>query len=243
MHREWLFQPVPSGGLEPHVQCADYGPVRCGRGTRSQYGAGFRHHGASNHVLRGVIVPGYRFGPYAPYVGYRYPRYGKFYGGGYGYFGGYYGGSYGSITYYAPPADYTPSAVYAPTIIYPPAALSGYAPAPSYSSVSLAPATPPPMPTVVEHATGRYELRGDGTSVPYTWVWIPNPPPPPEVEREPAPQYAPPAPRPAPAPRASADPTPRRSQLYRWVDAQGVVHLTDNPENVPEAHRTPTRPF
>ena len=216
-----------------------------GHGGRHHHGGVVRHQGPSHHV-RGVNLPGYRFGPYAPYYGYQYPRYaGKFYGGGYGYFGGYYGGSYGSTTYYAPPMDYTPSTtIYAPTIMYPPATSYGYAPAPSYSSVAVAPAAPPPpRPTVVEYATGVYELRGDGMTVPYTWVWIPNPPPPPEVEPEPTPRYAPPAPQSAPPPRASADRAPRKSQLYRWVDAQGVVHLTDNPENVPEGQRTPARPF
>jgi hypothetical protein len=29
-------------------------------------------------------------------------------------------------------------------------------------------------PRVVQYAHGRYELRGDGVSVPYAWVWIPN---------------------------------------------------------------------
>lgn len=208
-------------------------------------GGGVRHHVSSHHVSphRGVYRPPYGFGSYAPY--YRYPRYaGKYYGGGYGYFGGYYGGSYGSIMYYAPPADYTPSTIYAPTIVYPAAPSSSYPPAPSYASVALAPAAPPaPRPTVVEYATGRYELRGDGLSMPYTWVWIPNPPPPPDIEPQAAPEPLPSAPQSAPPPRASADRAPRKSQLYRWVDAQGVVHLTDNPENVPEGQRTPARPF
>ena len=30
-----------------------------------------------------------------------------------------------------------------------------------------------PTATVVPYPTGRYELRGDGVSVPYYWVWIP----------------------------------------------------------------------
>ena len=30
-----------------------------------------------------------------------------------------------------------------------------------------------PSATVVQYPTGRYELRGDGVSVPYYWVWIP----------------------------------------------------------------------
>jgi hypothetical protein len=200
---------------------------------------GGHHHGGGRHHVsphRGIHRPVYGFGMYAPYYGFRYPYYGRFYGGGYGYFGG----SYGSTTYYAPPTDYPSSMIYAPTIVYPSAPSYGYPG--SYSSVAVAPA--PSRPSVVEHATGRYELRGDGVSMPYTWVWIPNPPPPPEVEPQAAPEPAPPASQSAPPPRASADRAPRKSQLYRWVDAQGVVHLTDNPENVPEAQRTQARrPF
>lgn len=40
---------------------------------------------------------------------------------------------------------------------------------------------PAPMATVVQYPHGRYELRGDGLTVPYQWVWIPNPPPPPPL--------------------------------------------------------------
>jgi hypothetical protein len=215
-----------------------------GHAGRLHHGGGVRHQGPSHHVLRGVNLPGYRFGPYAAHYGFRYPRYGKLYGG-YGYFGGSYGGgSYGSITYYAPPMDYTPATVYAPTIVYPSGPSYGYPPASAYTSMGVAPAAPPPArPTVLEYATGRYELRGDGLSTPYTWVWIPNPPPPPDVEPQAAPEPAPPALQYAPPPRASADRAPRKSQLYRWIDAQGVVHLTDNPENVPEDQRTPVRRF
>jgi hypothetical protein len=32
------------------------------------------------------------------------------------------------------------------------------------------------MPNVVFFPHGRYELRGDGITMPYVWVWIPNPP-------------------------------------------------------------------
>src|SRR5437867_2419595 len=85
---------------------------------------------------------------------------------------------------------------------------------------------PPPMPSVVQYPHGRYELRGDGTTVPYTWVWIPNPPPPP-----------PPAGAP-PAPPAMEEPAPERhSQLYRWTDAQGVAHWTDRWDAVPPQYR------
>src|SRR3989441_13217312 len=90
------------------------------------------------------------------------------------------------------------------------------------------------MPSVVEYPHGRYELRGDGVTAPYTWVWIPNPPPPP-------PPPAPPAGAP-PAPPASGSPAPERhSQVYRWTDGQGVTHLTDRWDAVPPEYRSEER--
>jgi hypothetical protein len=124
------------------------------------------------------------------------------------------------VVYTAPPVISYPPASYAAPIYYPPAV---------YSEPS-----PPPTPSVVEYPTGRYELRGDGISTPYTWVWIPNPPPPP-AEPPPA------APAPAAPPRGRApsdDPSPpRHSQLYRWIDPEGVVHLTDRLDAVPRQYR------
>ena len=120
---------------------------------------------------------------------------------------------YRSPSYYAPPAVYDPPVVYSQPV----------------TTVSVAP-PPPPMPSVIEYPTGRYELRGDGTTAPYTWVWIPNPPPPP-----PAP--APPAVTPGSLP-APNNPWPaRQRQLYRWTDEQGVVYWTDNFDSIPEPHR------
>jgi len=112
------------------------------------------------------------------------------------------------------------------------------APAPpaSYSTVYVAapPAVPPAL-RVVDLATGRYELQGDGVYAPYTWVWIPNAPAAP-----PAPEPPPPPPAAPPAPPVATAPTPARpNQLYRWVDADGVVHLTDIPETVPAQFRKP----
>jgi hypothetical protein len=46
---------------------------------------------------------------------------------------------------------------------------------------------PPPHPTVVQYAHGRYELRGDGVHAAYQWVWIPNAPPPPPAAPPPPP--------------------------------------------------------
>lgn len=116
---------------------------------------------------------------------------------------------YGAPAYYGPPAYYDPPAAYSP---------------PVGGMVSVAPSS---MPNVVQYPHGRYELRGDGVTTPYTWVWIPNPPPPPP----------PPAASPAGAP-VSGDPSPaRHSQLYRWTDEQDVAHWTDRWDAVPQRYR------
>jgi hypothetical protein len=137
--------------------------------------------------------------------------------------------------YYPPPVYYPPPAYYAQPY-YDPASYAApvsYAPAPS-STVSVAPQRP--APDVVQFATGRYELRGDGVSTPYTWVWIPNPPtaPPPAAPTAP-PSEAPPATGPSSnKPQAAT----RAGQLYRWVDPQGVVYWTDRLDAVPEQYRS-----
>jgi hypothetical protein len=150
---------------------------------------------------------------------------------------------YGSPAYY-PPAVYAPPAYY-----YSPPVSYGveYAPAPVYAASYQQPAvyTPPPMggtgsvtlapvsPSVVEYSHGRYELRGDGVTTPYTWVWVPNPPPAPPAAAPP-PAVAPPAyvPPDSDAPRPSA-----RARLYRWTDESGVAHWTNKADAVPEEYR------
>jgi len=129
--------------------------------------------------------------------------------------------------YYAPPVYVEPPVSYRAPVSYGPPV--SYAP-PQSPTVSVAPA---PMPNVVQFSTGRYELRGDGLSIPYTWVWIPN-----------APTAPPPAATPSPSTRpmeettAGRPSTPRRSQLYRWTDAQGAEHWTDRLDAVPEQYRS-----
>jgi hypothetical protein len=139
--------------------------------------------------------------------------------------GGYAIGAYGAPFYYGPTLGdqllydtsvYAPAPVYTPTPVYVPVAV------PVVSALPAAPA----RPVLIEFPEGRYELRGDGVSIPYTWVWIPNPP------------AAPPASSSPPTAPSSSDRSPvRNSQLYRWVDEQGVTHLTDNADAVPEQFR------
>ena len=93
------------------------------------------------------------------------------------------------------------------------------------------PALAASVPNVVEHPTGRYELRGDGTTTPYTWVWIPNPPAGP-----------PDAPIPPPGgPAADSPRTSTRSATYRWTDNEGTTFWTNRPESSPDAHRSRAR--
>jgi hypothetical protein len=139
---------------------------------------------------------------------------------------GYFVGAYGAPLYYAPPVAEAPSydiTVYAPTQVYiaPPV----YVPVAAPAAVSAAAPAAAPS-SVVEYPEGRYELRGDGVSVPYAWVWIPNPPAAP-------PAATPPAAAPGGGGRSPAP----RSQLYRWVDPQGVLHVTNNADAVPERLR------
>lgn len=122
---------------------------------------------------------------------------------------------------YAGPVAPTPLLAYsAPVVSDPPA------PVP----VAARPAAPP-TPTVVEYPTGRYELRGDGVTTPYTWVWLPNPPPPPS-----APPGSVTSPATVPLPPSDPAPAPRMP-LYRWLDDDGVVHWTDRLDAVPERYR------
>ena len=165
---------------------------------------GFHHGGGIHHVAPRSFHGGPRhFGPRpfvrrvvtvgafaAPFV-YSPPL-------AYGYPAVYDPGAYDSSGYYVPPVSYGPS-------------VGG-------GAIAMAPS--PPTPSVVEYSTGRYELRGDGLSVPYTWVWIPNPP------------SGPPAAPPSEAPTPSS-----HRQLYRWTDETGVAHWTDHLDAVPPQYR------
>ncbi len=117
-----------------------------------------------------------------------------------------------------------------PPVVYPPPPVV-YAPPPGayYAAPAVAPA-PPPMPTVIQYPHGRYELRGDGVTTPYTWVWIPNPPPPPP----------PPATPPA-EPHSMPAPAPAPGQIYSWTDAQGVTTWTNRVDKTPDGARAPAK--
>src|SRR3989442_8260833 len=108
-------------------------------------------------------------------------------------------------------------------------------------SVSVAP-SPLPTPTVIEYPTGWYQLRGDGVTTPYAWVWIPKPPPAPPAEARPTavptapPSTAPGGPRTVPPVQSRSSES--SAKLYRWTDEQGVVHLTDRLNSIPERYRS-----
>jgi hypothetical protein len=139
---------------------------------------------------------------------------------------------HGAFVVFTPPLWYGPDPYYYPPAAYDPG--PGYVPL-TYGTASLAP--PPPMPSVVQYPTGRYELRGDGFTTPYQWVWIPNPPAAP-------PPPAPPAHQPTPSgPPASTKPEPPgNTTVYRWTDAEGVVHFTDRLDTVPPRYRPQAKP-
>jgi hypothetical protein len=156
------------------------------------------------------VFPHHFFRPFVPFVGVVVPPL--------GYYAPYYSTpTYPDSSYYSPPVYAAPPpAYYNPPVSYAP---PSYAP-PAGSTISVA-----PVPNVVEYPNGRYVLRGDGTTTPYTWVWIPNPPP------------APPASPPAGSPPPSDPPSRRPTSLYRWIDERGDIHLTDSLDMVPKKFR------
>jgi len=206
---------------------------------------GPRQHGGRHFVMGpglGHAFPQQHFSPqprFSPQRHFHHPFVNRFpyaspyfYGSGYyappAFYGSSLGYDYGSYGSYDPPIAYAPPPVYAPAPAY------GSVPPVPFSTTTFGAA--PTRSSVIEFPTGRYELRGDGISTPYAWVWIPNPPPPPES----APGWPASTRADALPPRAPSEaPSPRRPQLYRWVDEQGVVHLTDNPESVPPQYRKP----
>src|SRR5262249_51510826 len=134
---------------------------------------------------------------------------------------------YGYGLPYDPPAYYNPPAYYDSPAYYDPPAVSA---PPRSRAVTIAPPPappPPPRPAQVQFPTGRYEMMGDGLRVPFRWVWIPNPPSSP-------PSFA----SPGAAPPPGDPPSTRRSELYRWTDEDGVLHMTDRLDSVPQQYRS-----
>lgn len=190
-----FLMPAPGSAASGHG-----GHGSWGRGGGGHWGHGFHGHGFPGHGFHGhgfvVVGPGCCWGGpwWWGYPPYYYPPQVAYYSPPYSY----------PPSYYGPPASYGPPVRYA---------------APS-ATVSVAPARP--TPNVVQFATGRYELRGDGVSVAYAWVWIPNPPTaPPQAALPSTPSGA-----------------PRVSPVYRWIDEQGVAHATDRLGAVPERYRS-----
>lgn len=126
-----------------------------------------------------------------------------------------------SVVYSAPPVYYAP-----PPVMYP--APAAYDPAPAYAAPAAPTSAPSPQQEIqplqreVVFPSGRYVLRGDGITTPYTWVWIPNPPTSP------------------PAGTPSSSRNVERS-AYTWTDADGVTTWTDRLSNVPPAYRATAR--
>ena len=129
------------------------------------------------------------------------------------------------VVYSAPPVYYAPYSAAPPIVYTPPPTYGG---APAYAPPP-APAYAPPLQQELEplqrevvFPSGRYVLRGDGVTTPYTWVWIPNPP------------SAPPGGAPS-SQRGAARP------LYSWTDANGVTTWTDRLSSVPAEYRAGAR--
>ena len=134
---------------------------------------------------------------------------------------------------YGPSVDASPPVVIVSPVIY--NATTVYVSPPAASSQPVPVSAPPPVesawPTVIEHPTGRYELRGDGVATPHVWVWIPYPPPVP-------PTAAPSPPEEPPVGPARSD---RRSATYQWTDEEGTTFLTNRLETIPPPYRSRVR--
>lgn len=124
-----------------------------------------------------------------------------------------------------PPAAAVPT-VYSINVYNPPAAVQPMVQPAIYEPPTAPVGAAAPRPQdVVEYEGGRYELRGDGMAMPYRWVWVPNPPP------------GPPGSSAMRAPAAAELAPARRGTIYRGVDDEGVLHVTDRWQTVPQRYR------
>jgi hypothetical protein len=223
-------------GFGGHPGFGHHGRGGVGFGGRSH--GGFGHHGRPFHRDRfGRAVV---FGAFAsPLTSYGWPgAYGwpYFWGTALGGSAYYYGAPYGYGALYGVPAAYSQPAYSqapaAPTVY----SINVYSPPPVAQPVAQPVIfEPPPAPAspaaaarpqdVVEYEGGRYELRGDGIAVPYRWVWIPNPP------------AGPPGSAALRAPVAGDLAPARRGTIYHWLDDDGVLHVTDRWQAVPQRYR------
>ena len=137
---------------------------------------------------------------------------------------------YGSDLSYDPGPAYAPAPAYGPAVYGP----GVYGPGVG-GTLALAPSAPS-TPSVIEYPTGRWELRGDGITIPYRWVWIPNPPSAPPSSTPPSGEPVTPAP-----PTSTRPEPPGNTKIYRWTDGQGALHLTDRLDTVPERYRAQAR--
>jgi hypothetical protein len=205
-----------------------------GFGSHSSFNRGSFHHrpffnrGFGRFFPFGAFASPVFFGSYGwPYGSYGWPYY---YGSAlYSDPSPYYNGGPGS---YGPPVGYSPAM--APASAAPPVySININNPAPAAvqpavyepAAIPAAPAAAPSPQGVVEYEGGRYELRGDGMTVAYRWVWIPSPP------------SGPPGSTAMGAPTSGDLAPARRGTIYRWVDDQGVLHVTDRWQTVPQRYR------
>jgi hypothetical protein len=201
-------------------------------GGHRGFGNNFNHRGFFNRGRFfgfGAFASPFLFWGWPNYWPYGYPGYGYGYNDPFDYPSGptmYGANPYAYASAYGAPA---PAAASPAPAVY---SVNVYNPTPTPTPPPIAPAVydaPPVSPTssqgVVEYPGGRYELRGDGMTVAYRWVWIPNPPAGPPGS---APVAGPPAAELAPA---------RRGTIYHWTDIDGVMHVTDRWEMVPQRYR------
>lgn len=99
--------------------------------------------------------------------------------------------------------------VYAPPVVYYDESPVYYLPSTYYDpgAAGLAVAVEP-LPPPVQYPTGRYEMRGNGTTIPYVWVWVPEPPAAPPEAARPASLRSIPAPKIISIPAAAEVSTP-----------------------------------
>lgn len=112
-----------------------------------------------------------------------------------------------------------------PLVVYAPPGYSGDGPPGYYEAPVDYDPSAGGMSGAIEYPSGRYELRGDGTTTPYVSVWIPNPPSaPPDVASQ-----SDPTPRLDEAPRDPSSPMHSPGPKIIDISAAGVSPLPTDP--------------